>query len=61
MSTKASLRVLILGLGLTNVAIAARTPVQIAKDIGANVICMCGCRSALSECPDQHCTSRAKM
>lgn len=55
------LKILVLSLAVVNVAMAARTPEQIERDIGNKVICLCGCQSSLNECPMPHCEVKEEM
>ena len=55
------LKTLFLSLALVNVAMAARTPEQIAQDIGNKVYCLCGCVTSLNTCPMLHCEVKAEM
>jgi cytochrome c-type biogenesis protein CcmH len=55
------LKTLLLSLALVNVALAARTPEQIAQDIGNKVYCLCGCVTSLNTCPMLHCEVKAEM
>jgi cytochrome c-type biogenesis protein CcmH len=59
MSVSRLVKILILSLALANVAMAARTPAQIEKDIGNKVICLCGCQTSLNDCPHPHCEVKA--
>jgi cytochrome c-type biogenesis protein CcmH len=55
------LKILVLGLALVNVAMAAQTPTQIEKDIGDKVYCLCGCVTTLNHCPMLHCAEKEEM
>ncbi len=61
MSGKGFIKVLVLSLALTNVAMAAESPAQIEHDIGTKVICLCGCQASLNDCPMLHCEVKAEM
>ena len=61
MSARRLLKTLFLGLALVNVAMAARTPEQIAQDIGNKVYCLCGCVTSLNTCPMLRCEEKAAM
>lgn len=61
MSIKGFLKVLILGLALVNVALAAQAPSQIEKDIGNKVYCLCGCVTTLNTCPMLRCEVKEEM
>lgn len=61
MSASRLVKILIVSLALTNVAIAAQTPAQIEKDIGNKVYCLCGCVTTLNHCPMQFCEVKEKM
>jgi cytochrome c-type biogenesis protein CcmH len=61
MSASRVLKILVLGLALANVAMAAQTPAQIEKDIGDKVYCLCGCVTTLNTCPMPHCEVKAEM
>jgi cytochrome c-type biogenesis protein CcmH len=61
MSARRVLTILILSFALVNVAMAARTPEQIAQDIGNKVYCLCGCVTALNHCPHENCPIKTEM
>lgn len=52
------LKILVLGLALVNVAMAAQSPTQVEKDIGNKVYCLCGCVTTLNHCPMLHCAEK---
>jgi cytochrome c-type biogenesis protein CcmH/NrfF len=58
---KELLKILVLGLALTSVAMAARSPAQIEQDIGNEVYCLCGCVTTLNHCPHENCPVKAEM
>lgn len=56
------IKILVLGLALVSVAMAAQSPAETEKDIGNNVYCMCGgCVTSLNTCPMQFCEVKAEM
>lgn len=61
MSGKRLIYTLCLVFAFAGAAIAAESRAQIAHDIGTKVICLCGCRSPLNDCPDQPCPVQATM
>lgn len=61
MSVSRLLKILVLGLALVNVAMAAQSPAQIEKDIGDKVYCLCGCVTTLNHCPMLHCAEKEEM
>jgi len=61
MSSRKLLGALILCLAISNIAMAARSPEQIEKDIGDKVYCMCGCVAVLNHCPHENCPVKTEM
>ena len=61
MSSRKLLGAMVLGLAIANIAVAARSPEQIAQDIGYKVYCMCGCVTALNHCPHENCPVKSEM
>jgi cytochrome c-type biogenesis protein CcmH len=61
MSSKKLLGALMLSLALSSMAMAARSPEQIEKDIGNKVYCTCGCVTTLNYCPHENCPVKAEM
>jgi len=61
MSAKQIVRVLVLGLALVNIAMAAQNPADIERDIGNKVYCQCGCVTSLNTCPHLNCEVKAEM
>lgn len=58
-SSRRLLGALALALAAANVALAARSPAEIRKDISNRVYCMCGCVTSLAHCPHENCPVKA--
>ncbi len=61
MSSRRLLGALVLSVAIANVAMAAKSPEQIEKDIGNEVYCMCGCVASLNHCPHENCPVKDEM
>ncbi len=60
MSSRKVLGALVLGLAISNIAVAAKSPEQVEQEIGYKVYCMCGCVTALNHCPHENCPVKAE-